>query len=393
MKRLLPAILVLIVFLLGFAALAACHHTYDMIDVKMPTCESDGYYILKCNSCGETKKEISDKAYGHDWEYVTGQEADCTEKGYKKYMCGNCGESKTETISAKGHKWNDSHVLEAATCKKDGSMRTVCANCGLSSTRKIEKSHSYGAWKVTEEATDHTKGTRTRTCKTCNKTQSETFYPEGTLYKNIKNKKDEVMELQNLLTDLGFLNDKVDGIFGSKTEKAVKDCQKEYRLTADGIAWPQTIRALGTAWDAAFGDYEEPTEPGSAYPPFCVILVMDDGQEIWDLCEVHSELYMHATDEVEEDAENSEYLKAYIDAYQTDLDRLYQIWLLNTEPEDQPMVINNKAMFQGYLNSQQTLWNAQYGADSEKTLEMIQRMLMEQDCTLCSVVTPLMVEK
>ena len=393
MKRFLPAILVLIVFLFGFAALAACHHTYDMIDVKTPTCESDGYYIIKCNSCGQTEKEITDKAYGHDWAYVTGQEADCTEKGYKMFMCGNCGESKKETISAKGHKWKDSHVLEEATCTKAGSMRTVCSNCGLSSTRKIEKSHSYGAWKVTEEATDHTKGTRTRSCKTCNKKQNETFYPEGTLYKNIKNKKDEVMALQSLLTDLGFLNDKVDGIFGSKTEKAVKDCQKEYLLSVDGIAWPQTIRALGTAWDAAFGVVDEPTEPGSAYAPFCTLLVLEDEMEFWDACEVHSEIFMHAADEVDEDAGYDEYLKAYIEAWQKDLDRMYQIWLLNSNPEDQPMVINNKAMFQGYLNSRQTLWSAQYGADSEKTLEMVQDMLREQCYSLCGVIYPLMVEK
>ena len=201
------------------SALAECHHTYDMVDVKKVTCESDGYYLLKCNDCGHTVKEITDKAYGHDWAYVTGQEADCTEDGFKRYMCGNCGETRIETVNAPGHKWKDSHVLEEATCTKAGSMRTVCEVCGLSSTRKIEKSHKYGEWTITEEATDHSKGTRTRTCRLCKKKQTEAYYPEGTLYKDIKGHSDEVKDLQQKLTDLGYLNDKGDGVrFGNGIE-------------------------------------------------------------------------------------------------------------------------------------------------------------------------------
>lgn len=393
MKKILKMIVFLAVLLAAAPALAECHHTYDMVDVKKVTCESDGYYLLKCNDCGHTVKEITDKAYGHDWAYVTGQEADCTENGFKRYMCGNCGETRIETLTSPGHKWKDSHVLEEATCTKAGSMRTVCEVCGLSSTRKIEKSHKYGSWTITEEATDHSKGTRTRTCKVCKKKQTESFYPEGTLYKNIKNKKTEVKELQQMLTDLGFLNDKVDGIFGSKTEKAVKAFQKEYGLTADGIAWPQTIHTLGVAWDVAFGVPEEPNESGAAYAPFCTLLVLEDGTETWDTCAVHTDIFMHAADELPETATETEITNAYIAAWQTELDRLYQIWLLNSLPEEQPMVINHKTMFQGYLNSQQLLWNTQFGEGSLNTLERINEMLMYQCYTLCEVTYSLMVEK
>ena len=393
MKKILRMMVLLAVLLAAATAQAECHHTYDMVDVKKATCESDGYYLLKCNDCAHTVKEITDKAYGHDWAYVTGQEADCTENGFKRYMCGNCGETRMETLTAPGHKWKDSHVLEEATCTKAGSMRTVCEVCGLSSTRKIEKSHKYGEWTITEEATDHSKGTRTRTCKVCKKKQTESFYPEGTLYKNVKNQKDAVKELQQMLTDLGFLNDKVDGIFGAKTEKAVKAFQKEYGLNADGIAWPQTLHTLGVAWDVAFGEPEEPAESGAAYPPMCMLLVLEDETETWDTCEVHSDIFMHAADELPETATEAEIANAYTAAWQSELDRLYQIWLLNSLPEEQPLVINHKTMFQGYLNSQQTLWNVQYGEGSVKVLEMTNDMLMEQCYTLCSVVYPLMMEK
>ena len=388
MKKLLRLMVLLAVLLAAATALAECHHTYDMVDVKKVTCTSDGYYLLKCNDCGHTVKEITDKATGHTWKYESNKPATCDEKGYNKYNCVTCGEVLYDRWDALGHDWKDSKVLEEATCTKDGSMRTVCKVCGLSGTRKLAKSHNYGSWNVTEEATDHTKGTRTRTCKVCKKKQTESFYPEGTLYKNIKNQKDAVKSLQQMLTDLGFLNDKVDGIFGSKTEKAVKTCQKEYGLTADGIAWPQTIHTLGVAWDVEFGI------PEDAYAPCCSFLETDEnGKQYWETCEVHSNIYMHAADELPETATETEITNAYIAAWQTELDRLYQIWLLNSQPEDHPMVINHKTMFQGYLNSQQTLWNSRYGAGSVKTLELVRDMLMEQCYTLCSVVYPMMMEK
>ena len=381
MKKLLTMLVLLSVLLLATTALAECHHTYDMIDVKKVTCESDGYYLLRCNDCGHTVKEITDKAYGHDWAYVTGQEADCTEDGFKRYMCGNCGESRIETVNAPGHKWKDSHVLEEATCTKTGSMRTVCEVCGLSGTRVIDKGHKYGEWTITEEATDHSKGTRTRTCRVCKKKQTEAYYPEGTLYKDIKGHADEVKDLQQKLTDLDYLNDKVDGKFGKKTQAAVKAFQKAHGLAADGIAWPQTLSALDAAWNAEFGVPEE------AYAPCCSFLEIDEnGKQYWETCEVHANICMHAADELPEDASEADIANAYAVAWQTELNRLYQLWLENCEPEDQPMVINHKVMFEGHLNSQITLWNAQYGEGSLMVLRLVNETMEEQCCTLCPVV-------
>lgn len=385
MKKLLTMLVLLSVQLLAATALAECHHTYDMVDVKKVTCETDGYYLLKCNDCGHTVKEITDKAYGHDWAYVTGQEADCTEDGFKRYMCGNCGESRIETVNAPGHKWKDSHVLEEATCKKAGSMRTVCEVCGLSGTRVIEKSHKYGEWTITEEATDHSKGTHTRTCRVCKKKQTESFYPEGTLYKNIKNQKDAVKSLQQMLTDLGYLNDKVDGKFGKKTQAAVKAFQKAHGLTADGIAWPQTLSALDAAWNAEFGVPEE------AYAPCCGFLdIGTDGTQYWERCEVHANIRQQAAQGLPATATEAEIANAYAVAWQAELERLYQLWLENCEPEDQPMVVNHKVMFEGHLNSQITLWNAQYGEGSLMVLRLVNETMEEQCCTLCSVVYALM---
>jgi N-acetylmuramoyl-L-alanine amidase len=55
---------------------------------------------------------------------------------------------------------------------------------------------------------------------------------------------DDVAQLQSRLTDMGFDCGRVDGIFGSKTEFAVKEFQKSVGASVDGKCGPATITAL-----------------------------------------------------------------------------------------------------------------------------------------------------
>ncbi len=54
-----------------------------------------------------------------------------------------------------------------------------------------------------------------------------------------------VKQIQQKLLDWGYYNGDVDGVFGSRTEKAVKSFQRSNGLTADGRAGTQTLAALG----------------------------------------------------------------------------------------------------------------------------------------------------
>ena len=55
----------------------------------------------------------------------------------------------------------------------------------------------------------------------------------------------EVTAIQTRLKELGYFNDKIDGIFGSRTKAAVIAFQRDRGLTADGIAGKNTLAALG----------------------------------------------------------------------------------------------------------------------------------------------------
>jgi hypothetical protein len=54
-----------------------------------------------------------------------------------------------------------------------------------------------------------------------------------------------VRGLQGALNALGFSAGTLDGIFGSYTERAVREFQANWGLPTDGIVGPDTVRALG----------------------------------------------------------------------------------------------------------------------------------------------------
>lgn len=55
----------------------------------------------------------------------------------------------------------------------------------------------------------------------------------------------EVKQIQTRLKSWGYYNGAVDGVYGSKTQAAVKSFQRANGLTADGVAGPKTLAAIG----------------------------------------------------------------------------------------------------------------------------------------------------
>ena len=56
---------------------------------------------------------------------------------------------------------------------------------------------------------------------------------------------DEVRQIQTKLKRWGYYNGNVDGIFGTQTLEAVKYFQRKNGLKLDGIAGPDTLKAMG----------------------------------------------------------------------------------------------------------------------------------------------------
>ena len=65
-----------------------------------------------------------------------------------------------------------------------------------------------------------------------------------------------VAEIQTVLRDEGLYTDEPDGIFGEKTERAVRQYQERYGLKTDGIAGNQTLEQMGLSESAAEDSYD-----------------------------------------------------------------------------------------------------------------------------------------
>ena len=87
--------------------------------------------------------------------------------------------------------------------------------------------------------------------------------------------------LQELLNQLGAALT-VDGDFGSKTEAAVKDYQKNHGLTVDGVVGKKTWAALGVkdihVPDSNVGNISPPADGGNNENPPTICMAYADFQ-------------------------------------------------------------------------------------------------------------------
>ena len=227
------------------------------------TCKQNGSRTRTCSVCGKQETETIPKASAHrygDWVETT--PATCKSAGIRTHTCSICGNKQTETIPKLEHDFDDWTVQKEATCTKDGREQRVCKLCGASQHRVAKAlGHSYSSWEILEEATDASKGTRSAVCDRCGKQVTESFYPEGTLYKGGDNPPDAVRALQQALADLGLYKGKLSENYGNGTFNAVKNFQKNYLgMKADGIAWPKVLKGLGLPVGAGGigGGFDEP---------------------------------------------------------------------------------------------------------------------------------------
>ena len=167
---------------------AVCEHTNEKnnysehewdngVITTEPSTTSKGEKTFTCQSCGKTKTEEVPKLeeeHTHtydqlipDAKYIASV-ATCTAKAtyFKSCSCGLWGTETFEHGELADHKYssawsyNDTHHWHAATCEH-------------SSEKKDNGEHNWDAGVVTTEPTTASKGVKTFTCETCNKTKTE----------------------------------------------------------------------------------------------------------------------------------------------------------------------------------------------------------------------------
>ena len=240
-------------------------------------------------------QEVPQPFCKHEWgKWTVEREATCTQKGYRYRFCTICGIRDEDDIKKLKHDYTKWKVTKEATCSKKGERVRTCQVCGYEDKEEFYEDHTFTAWTLTKEPTCSEKGERTRTCKVCGavdkqaldtlphayedriiteatdhsagvrarvcvncgySTGEESFDPEGTIRRGDRG--ENVRAMQQLLVEQGYLNaGGADGIFGGGSEKALMKYQQDRGLTADGIAWPQTLKDL----EHDFGPWETAKE-------------------------------------------------------------------------------------------------------------------------------------
>ena len=219
-----------------------------------------------------------------------------------------------------------------------------------------------------------------------------TEYPEGTLYRGIKGYEEEVEFLQYQLFYAGYLGDdisEVDGVFGKKTEAAVRQFQKEHGIEVTGIVCPNTQNALDAEWENMMepqggeDEYEDPVL-------YCYAEHYANGTQSVVLCSWHMQVYTEAMDAVNQagpsDEEIIEGLQAGITFWMEELKSLYQKWE-NLRPEYAQQITEHQEAFMDYYRAQLAVWNAHFGTPSMAALEKAMNMLAEHCSYLCIILS------
>ena len=240
-------------------------HTYgDWTVTRESTCSEKGERTRTCEKCGHVDVQAIDTlphTYG-DWTVTL--EPTCTQEGARTHTCQICGFEEGEAVEKAPHDFGDWTVTLEPTCTEEGSQTHACAACGLEETEAVpRKGHRFGEWTVVAEMTDFSIGVRERACERCGELERQEQEPQPTYRKGDRG--DGVKDLQGALNAGGFNCGAADGIFGNKTEAAVKAVEQAHDFEPDGIAWPGVQKWLGMVGGMGPGDDPLPGDINSTF--------------------------------------------------------------------------------------------------------------------------------
>lgn len=180
---------------------------------------------------------------------------------------------------------------------------------------------------------------------------------------------DEVIELQQMLFEAGFLFELPDGAFGKNTEDALKWFQEYANLEATGVASDAELDALRACLAELRGEPETVSEPEGDAPICCQRYQTEDGDEHLELCGRHAQIDKDEAFPAREKWEN-------------ELNALYEAWLAASPEEGRAAILSSRSFFLLWLEQQVQALQTQGAVDAEAR---IAEMLRAQCAEICSL--------
>ena len=287
--------------------LAPHEHTFgDWCVLEDSTCSEPGLIYQVCSGCGFWNVAKSPRLEHTVSEIVVIREATCIAEGVGYERCEVCGNLQEVEIPTVPHSFGDWEITQETTDHSAGTRQRVCRVCGYTQVEQFDPAgtlrkgargdavreiqtllaqqgfldrnyvdgdfgdyteravtdfqrainltsdgvawpqtidllhHEFGEWTTDGEADYYSPAHYERTCSKCGYTEAIDFG----IKLQVGDSGENVVELQNRLTELGFNTGYADGVFGEGTRAAVVDYQTAQGFEADGIVWPGVWRAL-----------------------------------------------------------------------------------------------------------------------------------------------------
>ena len=204
---------------------------------------------------------------------------------------------------------------------------------------------------------------------------------------------EDVLWLQQMLFETGFIFEEPDGVFGRNTEKAVKWFQEYALLEQTGVVDDRTLDSLYVCWlrimeenGVAPVPYDE-MDPQTAgfvpgysmegdYPVCCQRYTTNEGDAHVELCGRHAQQAEAAT------------LPA-AEVWMNELNVLYDEWLALSPEENRVSIASSQAFFTLWLEQQTAALKRQ---NAENVDARIETLLRNQCAELCGAVYALQAE-
>ncbi len=170
---------------------------------------------------------------------------------------------------------------------------------------------------------------------------------------------DDVIELQTLLQDTGWLFEEPDGVFGGHTEAALKQFQAFAGLPQTGVADDETVEALKRSWSSLFGRPYGGDPAYEAYTDPAPCRVLTDGDTIvLDYCAEHMDLLERADTAYRTDDPAA--WRSVTDMWAEAADALYAEWIECAAPEEKLAVLSACSAWKALVDRQRAALEAAY---------------------------------
>ena len=198
---------------------------------------------------------------------------------------------------------------------------------------------------------------------------------------------EDVKQLQQMMIDLGVLDDKADGIFGKKTEGAVKALQWYWGTKQNGRADQTFLDDLNDLWHLALGNgTESGADPEDLENPVMTCAHNENAPYGFDFCYRHEEgkalrdLLNPGKGRTVPNGLKKVVLKRIQDFWLEQIGFLYDEW----EQESEEVAQKQRELFeQGWTETQANLTDAGGRPDTLKTLEFKADLLETIGIELC----------